>query len=95
MTDKLQEIGLLADFLDDVARFTGSRLMFPLVVLMIASIWIVTGCYAVLRPEKMVDINRRMRWFGSDPSSARVIGGIAILAGFLGLGVSAFFFLAR
>jgi hypothetical protein len=93
MTDNPDGIGLLADFLDDVARFTGSRLMFPLVVLMIASIWIVAGCYAVLRPAKMVEINRRMRWLGSDPSSARIIGCIGLVAGFMALGVSIYFFI--
>jgi hypothetical protein len=93
MADKLNGIRLLADFLDDVARFTDSRLMFPAVVLTIASIWIAVGCYAVLRPQNMVEINKRMRWLGSDPSSVRVIGCIGLLAGFLGLGVSAYFFL--
>jgi hypothetical protein len=70
MTDKPDGIELLADFLDDFARFTDGPFMFPLVILMFATIWIVCGCYSFLWPEKMIEVNRRMRWLGSVPLRA-------------------------
>jgi H+/Cl- antiporter ClcA len=79
--------------LDDFATFTHSGLMFPLVVLMIATIGIVGGCYGIFLPQKRIEANRRMRWLGSDPATVKAIGYFEVIVGAIVLGLSAYFFL--
>jgi hypothetical protein len=96
MLDRQDGLLLLADFFDDVARFTASRLMFPLVVLMIGAIWIVSGCYGLVRPDKMVYISRRMRWFVSaSPKVNKALSCVTLVAGCMALAVSIHFFIHR
>jgi hypothetical protein len=94
VTDKLDGAVLLADFLDDLGRFMDGPLMFPLFLLMFAIVGIVSGCYAILWPDKVMEA-RRMRWPGSDPTTVKAIGYFNLMLGFLALGVSVYIFLVR
>jgi hypothetical protein len=95
-------IAVMADFLDDFARIDPG-LIWRLVVLMTAIIWIIGGCYSVLQPEKMLDVQRRwstkqgldfVSHLGlASPKGSRVWGYFVFPAGLVVLAVDVYLFL--
>jgi hypothetical protein len=101
MSDKPDGIAVLADFLDDFAKIDFS-LIWSLVVLMTAVIWIIAGCYGVFQPDKMLDIRRRWatkRAWGlaeaiglTSQTGTKVAGYLTLFAGFITLAADVYLF---
>jgi hypothetical protein len=87
-----QRVGLLADILDTVAGLFKSRLTFPLVVLMIGTVWIIGGWYGLVFPAKMAEASKRMRWVTSDtPSVNKALSCVALALGCVALSAGIYF----